>query len=201
MEEVEKKKRGRPRKTQLPKEIQKLVDEVQQKEEQEIKQIIQEVKEQHKGEWDVKKDDTIEFFDARLSYELTGYKPINKTQGLDFNPDWFTEARQTKIQTGHYTQYRKGTKAYSEFWNEEYRRCRFGMTSHGYTITGDNYFFLNYYQLLNVMNVSEAGAGRNIDFPQFSVAQYEYFHYLQMCRELNLNACLMKARGLTYQAN
>ncbi len=200
MEEI-KKKRGRPRKTQLPEEIQKLVDEVQRKEEQEIKDVIKEVKEQHKGEWDVRLDDPINFFDASLSYELTGYKPINKTQGLDFDPNWFTEARRTKQQTGHYTQYRKGTKAYSEFWTEEYKRCIHGMTSHGYTITGDNYFFLNYYQLLNVMNVETAGSGRNMGFPVFSVAQYEYFHYLELCRRLNLNSCLMKARGLTYQAN
>lgn len=195
------KKRGRPRKTQLPEEIQKLVLEVQEKEEQEIKQVIQEVKKKFKGDWDVKKDDPIEFFDARLSYELTGYKPIDKTHGLDFDPAWFTEARMRKEQTGHYTQYRKGTRAYNEFWTEEYIRCRNGYTSHGYTITGDNYFFLNYYQLLNVMNVETAGSGRNMGFPAFSVAQYEYFHYLELCRRLNLNSCLMKARGLTYQAN
>jgi hypothetical protein len=40
--------------------------------------------------WDIKKDDNIEFFDKRLSYELTGYRPINDTQGLDFDPSWFT---------------------------------------------------------------------------------------------------------------
>jgi hypothetical protein len=40
--------------------------------------------------WDIKKDDNIEFFDKRLSYELTGYRPINNTQGLDFDPSWFT---------------------------------------------------------------------------------------------------------------
>ena len=41
-------------------------------------------------------------FDFRYSYELTGYKPINGTQGLDFNPDWFTETRETFLRTGHY---------------------------------------------------------------------------------------------------
>ena len=28
-----------------------------------------------------------EYFDLNLSYEITKYRPINKTQGLDFNPD------------------------------------------------------------------------------------------------------------------
>ena len=44
MEEVVKKKRGRPRKIQLPEEIQKIVDEVKEKEDQEFKQIIVEEK-------------------------------------------------------------------------------------------------------------------------------------------------------------
>ena len=84
------KKRGRPRKTTLPDEIQVLVDEIKEKEAQEFKDIIKEVREQHKGIWDIKKDDPIEFFDTSLSYELTGYRPITATQGLDFNPSLFT---------------------------------------------------------------------------------------------------------------
>lgn len=44
-------------------------------------------------EWDVPKEAPIPYFDPELSYELTGYKPINKTKGLDFNPEWFIEVR------------------------------------------------------------------------------------------------------------
>ena len=57
--------------------------------EAELKQAIKE------KEWDVPKEAPILFFDPELSYELTGYKPINKTKGLDFDPNWFTEARET----------------------------------------------------------------------------------------------------------
>lgn len=38
------------------------------------------------SDWDVKIGDKIEFFDPELSYELTGYRPITKDKGLDFNP-------------------------------------------------------------------------------------------------------------------
>ena len=31
------------------------------------------------------------YFDPELSYELTGYRPINETQGLDFDPTPFNE--------------------------------------------------------------------------------------------------------------
>ena len=196
MEEVVKKKRGRPRKIQLPEEVQKIVDEVKEKEDQEFKQIIIEEKLKRKGEWDVKVDDEITFFDSKLAYELTGYKPINETKGLDFNPEWFTEARETFKRTGHYSQFRPNTKAYADFWTQEYVRCREGMTVNGYTITGDHYFFLNYYQLMDLTSAKKAGSSRVFDFPKFFVAQYQWFHYLELCRRLRLNAALMKARGV-----
>ena len=71
------------------------------------------------------------------------------------------------------------------------------MTSHGYTITGDHYFFLNFYRLPN-LKTAKAGTGRSIDFPDFYVAQYQWFHYLEMCKRLRKNAALMKARGLGF---
>ena len=37
--------------------------------------------------WDYGPNDPIEYFDFEKSYFLTGYRPINKTQGLDFNPN------------------------------------------------------------------------------------------------------------------
>ena len=51
MEQVIKRKRGRPRKnTSLAEPIQKIINEVKQKEEQEIKDIIREEKLKRKGE-------------------------------------------------------------------------------------------------------------------------------------------------------
>lgn len=194
MEEV--KKRGRPRKIKLPEEIQTLVDEVQEKQ----KELQQPSTEESKvfnreGNWDVKIDDEILFFDKRLSYELTGYRPITETEGLDFNPKWFTEARENKIKTGHYTSYYFGSKAYRDFWNEEYKRCKEGFTVNGYTLTGPHYFFLNYYQLPNP-EAKKAGTSRFAIFPNFYTYQYEFFHYYELCRNLKKNCGLMKSRGI-----
>lgn len=200
MEEV-KRKRGRPRKVKLPEEIETLVTEVKNK--QNITQIeepiIQESK-QESSEWDVPIGQEIEYFDSNLSYELTGYKPINETKGLDFDPSWFTEARDTFNRTGHYTEFRNGSKAFADFWKEQYKRCKYGMTSHGYTVTGDHYFFLNFYRLENndPDSLKEAGASRNIIFPNFMEGQYQWFHYLSMAKKLRLNACMMKAREAGY---
>ena len=194
------KKRGRPKKIVISEEIDAVASAIQRQNHQEFEEIVKQEREKlkEKQEWDIKKDDRIDFFDTNLSYEITGYKPINKTQGLDFNPNWFTEARETFIRTGHYTEHRQGTKAYADFWTEEYRRCKDGMCVNGYTITGDHYFFLNYYQLLDVTKVQKAGSGRTMNFPAFSVAQYEYLHYVDLCRYAGKHSCLMKARALGF---
>lgn len=195
---TEKKKRGRPKKSQLPEEIQKLVDEVQQQEENELHQIIVEQKQKRKGEWDVSINDPIPYFDSSLSYELTGYKPIDKTHGLDFDPDWFREAAITKQLTGHYCQFPRNSKAYRDFWDEQYKRCREGYTVNGYTITGDNYFFLNFYRMTVLTGTTKAGAGRKVNFPSFYVKQYEYFHYIELCKRLRKNSIGLKARGVGF---
>ena len=195
----EKKKRGRPRKIiEVPQEIQELIEDVQEKRQQLQEEIKVETKVEHKkGTWDVKLEDPIEYFDKRLSYELTGYRPITETEGLDFDPSWFTEARDEKLKTGHYTSYYFGSKAYRDFWNEEYRRCRDGMTVNGYTIPGTYYYFLNYYQLPQT-EVSKLGTSREDIFPEFYSAQYEFFHYFELCKVLKKDCGLFKARGVGF---
>lgn len=191
-----KKKRGRPKKIKLPEEIQELVKSVEEK--QDIPILEEPEKISNENHWDVPLQNEIKFFDKELSYELTGYRPINKTKGLDFDPSWFTEVREIFKRTGHYCQFKPKTKLYNDFWKEEYRRCREGMTVNGYTITGDHYFFLNYYKLNNTTNAKKAMSAVDKDFPDFIVAQYEYLHYLELCKRLRKNAALMKARALGF---
>jgi len=110
-----KKKRGRPKKVKLPEEIKTLVDETT-KLSNPPKEKTEEVK--RNGDWDVPIGAEIKFFDANLSYELTGYRPITETQGLDFDPSWFTETRDTYKRTGHYCSFRFKSKPYNDFWEE-----------------------------------------------------------------------------------
>lgn len=191
MEEV-KKKRGRPKKIEVPEENQNFIKASREKP---IKSASKNTK--TKIVWDVPKTDYPQFFDKRLSYEITGYRPITDTEGLDFNPSWFTEARDTYLRTGKYCAYRYQSKPYTDFWSEQYRRCREGYTSHGYTVTGFNYYYLNFYQLPNI-DVDKAGSGRSESFPKFLVFQYEYFHYFELCRIYKKDCCLMKSRGVGF---
>ena len=201
MVEQVKRKRGRPRKNPLPEEVNNLVQETITKQKKEVppkeespKEIPKETPLKETFKWDVPLGEEIEYFDANLSYELTGYIPINETSGLDFDPSWFTEARDTFIRTGHYCQYLYGSKAFSDFWREQYKRCKYGLTVNGYTVTGDHYYFLNFYQLKDLDSTQDAGSGRNVIFPDFMEGQYEWFHYLLMAKRLKMNACMMKAR-------
>ena len=200
MVEQVKRKRGRPRKNPLPEEVNNLVQETIAKQKKETKETSpkedppKEILLKETSKWDVPLGEEIEYFDANLSYELTGYIPINETSGLDFDPSWFTEARDTFIRTGHYCQYLYGSKAFSDFWREQYKRCKYGLTVNGYTVTGDHYYFLNFYQLKDLDSTQEAGSGRNVIFPDFMEGQYEWFHYLLMAKRLKMNACMMKAR-------
>ena len=146
-------------------------------------------------EWDVKIGDDIEYFDPTLSYELTGYRPINDTQGLDFDPDWFREDAINKLRTGRYSpsELPIGSKNHKDWWKERIRRCNEGYTVNGYRLTGDNYFFINYY---NLKSSDSETINQSYGFPAFLVFQYEYFHYLEMCEKLKKDTSVLKSRGI-----
>lgn len=146
--------------------------------------------------WDYTLDDEITFFDPECSYELTGYKPITETKGLDFNPEWFTEAGKTYTETGYYTEYPKGSKPYADYWDEQLRRCREGCEINGYRLTGDHYFFLNFYRMNTVDDTKKAASGDTEGFPKFLVEQYKFFHYFEMCEYLKKDVVALKSRGI-----
>lgn len=150
------------------------------------------------GKYDIDQlRELIPYFDGSLSYELTGYRPLTKTQGLDFDPKWFTEAALAKEETGSYTKFPHGSKSHREWWKEEILRCRNGYTVNGYRVTGDHYFFLNYYTMRST-KVEKAGAGRTMIRSTFVAKQYEFFHYIETCEYLGRDVISFKARGVGF---
>ena len=146
--------------------------------------------------WDVKIGDKIYYFDPTLSYEITGYRPLSMTDGLDFNQKLFTEAGDRYNRTKEYTAYGEGRKMYKDFWDEEYNRSNNGYTVGKYRVTGDHYFFLNYYRMKVVVEASKAGAGSPESFPYFLAKQYEFFHYVELCEYTGHDVLVLKARGV-----
>ena len=103
----------------LPEDLQEIIEEIRQKEHEEdvkeARELVQQIRSERtdsSGYWDVRKEDIITVFDPSLSYEASGYRPINETQGLDFDPDWFTETRREFERTGKYCPYLQGSKRY-----------------------------------------------------------------------------------------
>lgn len=159
----------------------------------------QEVHKKRNGIWDVGYDENIEYFDPELSYEKTGYRPINMTQGLDFDPVPFREAANTYEEKGSYTEFPPGGKPYNDYWSEQFKRCIEGYTVGKYRVTGDHYFFLNFYRMQTIMtDTKKSVTGRSQSFPNFLAKQYEFFHYIEMCEYIGKDICMLKARGLGF---
>lgn len=166
----------------------------------EIDEVIPETVEQRRpGLWDFVLEDEITFFDPNCSYQLTGYKPINDKEGLDFDPTPFRETAILFETTKAYCAYSKDSKPYIDFWNEQKRRCREGYEVNGYRIPGDFYFFLNFYR----MPVAKEENGRQFveeAFPVFTTEHYKWFHYVELCELLGKDVCALKSRGVKYCA-
>lgn len=147
--------------------------------------------------WDFPLGAEIEYFDSYKSYELTGYRPINDEDGLDFNPDWFRGDAINKLRTGRYspTSIPLGSRTHRIWWEERIRRCNEGYTVNGYRLTGDNYFFINFY---NLKSSDQDTINQDYGFPQFLVFQYEYFHYLELCEKLKKDVSVLKSRGIGF---
>ena len=147
-------------------------------------------------EWDVRIGDKIEYFDPTLSYEITGYRPITKDEGLDFNPKLFTVAADNYRKNGKYTSLIPGTFKHKQYWDIEWDRCVNGLKIGKYRLTGENYFWLNYYRLQSVIAQDAGDELRNEDFPGFINKQYEYFHYLELVRKLKKDGLAFKSRAV-----
>lgn len=145
--------------------------------------------------WDYGPDDEIEYFDIEKSYYITKYRPINETSGLDFKPEWFRQDAIRKQSYGKYSNTIYGSRKYKEYWDEQKRRCIEGYEINGYRITGDNYFFLNFY---NLKTSSVETINQSYGFPEFLVFQYEYFHYVEMCALLGKDVSVLKSRGIGF---
>lgn len=160
-----------------------------------VKNDVIEIK-HRSGEWDFTIDDEIEYFDPLCSYELTGYRPIDETHGLDFDPEPFCAIGKIYAETGYYTEYPKDSKPYADFWIEQLNRCKNGYQVGKYRITGDHYFFLNFYRMPVVDDSKKITEASGEGFPRFVAEQYKFFHYFEMSELLKKDVVALKSRGI-----
>jgi hypothetical protein len=158
--------------------------------------------------WDVTHAQALEMvandtmvFDERLSYETTGYRPIDEVNGLDFDPLPFKRAGLDRMQSDGGKKYNElipNTKAHKNWWLKEHHKSEDGVVINNYRVTGDHYFFLNYYTMLVAELGQKAGSGRLRKHPDFWVLHYKWFHYIELAEMLGFDALALKGRGLGF---
>lgn len=141
-------------------------------------------------------EEGLAFFDPDLSYEITKYRPITATKGLDFDPTPFVEIGVRYDQTGKFCTYPEQSKAFKDWWANQHKLSIDGLELNGYKITGDHYFFLNFYTMSKSVKDKKAGSGRVEGRPEFWAAHYEFFHYIELCEVLGYDAVVLKSRGV-----
>jgi len=123
------------------------------------------------------------------------------------NSDKFRQPAINFQRMGFYTAAPRGTTAYREYWDEESRRCVEGYTaSDGDHITGYNYFYLNYCQIILVKEKEVIlGNGkkkkvkvRRRDFPRFYDWDYYFFNAIEQAEKEGKHLVVLKARGKGY---
>lgn len=97
--------------------------------------------------------------------------------------------------------------AYGKWILEEVRRCWEGYVreSDGEWVTGDMYYFLNYFPIAQTKTVAGSKKGKRvIDFPEIWDGNYLRFHYIEQARHGGifdwnggLNGCEISSRGKT----
>jgi len=110
------------------------------------------------------------------------------------------------IKNGYYTSSLPGTKQYYDYWDEERKRCLYGYTYNGVTITGNHYFYLNYCPIDRSVDQELPDgtiiARRERTFPAFYDGDWKYFGAIDNCRKTNKHMTVLKARrkGFSYKA-
>lgn len=155
--------------------------------------------------WDVTHEEALQrveegtfCFDPHLSYETTGYRPLTETQGLDFDPKPFKKVGVTRETEGQYSTHYPKSRPYMAFWKEQYDLCEDGFVHNNYRVTGDHYFFLNFYTMLVVDSSKRAGGGRERKHPSFWAVHYEWFHYIELAEILGFDCVGLKSRGVGF---
>ncbi len=123
------------------------------------------------------------------------------------NSNKFRQAAIRFKQLNFYIAAPRGTTAYKEYWDEEFRRCIEGYNADdGEFITGYNYFYLNYCQIVLVKEKSitlRSGKKRKVkirerEFPNFYDWDYYFFNSVEEAEIQGKHLVVLKARGKGY---
>lgn len=123
------------------------------------------------------------------------------------NSDKFRQAAIFFQEHGCYTLAPKGTTDYAKYWDEETNRCLYGYTaSDGDSISGYNYFYLNYSPIMKLQEVEytdrfgdkRTRRERIFGFPRFWDYDYYYFNAIEEAELQGKHMVNLKCRQRGY---
>jgi hypothetical protein len=122
------------------------------------------------------------------------------------NSNKFREAALRYQTMGFFTSAPSGTTAYTEYWDEEVKRCLEGFQADdGDWISGYNYFYLNFCPILlvkestvNIRGEATIIQTRTREFPDFWDTDYEFFNAVERAEREGKHLVVLKARGKGY---
>lgn len=88
--------------------------------------------------------------------------------------------------------YHPKSSEYMLWWKEQINRCRDGFDYNGLRVTGEYYFFLNFFKI----NLLDRHGNEVLDYPYFSYIDKEIFDMIDEARGNGLNFMLITARGM-----
>lgn len=120
---------------------------------------------------------------------------VRNQNGLWVNSDLLREAALHYNKYRYYTSAPWGSKDWLDYWTEERRRCIEGYSVAGVKITGDHYFYLNYYPINKTEDTSAKKSKKSYGLPDFWDGDYNYFWIREIARNGVLDSIgLDKAR-------
>lgn len=123
------------------------------------------------------------------------------------NSDKFRQAAIFFQEHGCYTLAPKGTTDYAKYWDEETNRCLYGYTAQdGDSISGYNYFYLNYSPIMKLQEVEytdrfgdkRTRRERIFGFPRFWDYDYYYFNAVDEAESAGKHMVNLKCRQRGY---
>lgn len=121
-----------------------------------------------------------------------------------YNTDKFRPAALYYQEHGVYTKAKKNRhprSEYKKYWDEQFRRCKYGYHIGDMWITGYHYWFLNFCKIERNVEVIENGEVKTVreyDFPSFWDGHYYMFHYIEEARRLKKHCVILKKRGFGF---
>ena len=84
---------------------------------------------------------------------------------------------------------------YREWWFEQKRRCLEGYSVGDIKITGDHYWYLNFWK---IKGVNQATGRKDLIAPRFIDMDYEFFNVLEQAKKEGKNLCVLKRRQVGF---